>query len=375
MSKLKILHTGDIHLGSKFYFLEEYAQKREEDFIQTFHRVCSLALKEKIDLILIAGDLFDSPHPSESVFAEAKKGLDKLLENGVQISLIAGTHDDIIASDSVYHDPYWEKFLFLKDPILKDPIKINIKATPVFLYGVSYNTLDYQDPLPSLKRKEEEGLHLGLLHCSLKDSPEWKIMPKDLPCTPEDLFSLKLDYMALGHYHNHRIHREDEQYLSYSGSTEGKRFHETGERFVNILTYENEKLSIEQKSIQTKKMLSETIDLTTVSSEQHLLKTIVACGDANHIARIVLKGNADWTLDLKHLEEKAREHFAYLKIIDEVEITSHISTYHLEKEDTIRGLFIRKMQDKIIKDPERKKIYQTALKEALFYFSKNQNVL
>ena len=180
MSKLKILHTGDIHLGSKFYFLEGYAATREQDFIQTFHRMCSVVLKEKIDLILIAGDLFDSPHPSESVFLEAQKGLDKLVENGVNISLIAGTHDDIIASDSVYHDPYWEKFHFLKDPILKNPIKINLKGIPIFLYGVSYNTLDYQNPLPSLKRREEEGLHLGLLHCSLKDSPEWKIMPKDL---------------------------------------------------------------------------------------------------------------------------------------------------------------------------------------------------
>ena len=200
-------------------------------------------------------------------------------------------------------------------------------------------------------------------------------MPKDLPVTPEDLFSLELDYMALGHYHNHRIHNKNNQYLSYSGSSEGKRFHETGERFVNILTYENEKLSLEQKPIQTKKMLSETIDLTTISSEQHLLKTIISLGDANHIARIVLKGNADWTVDIKRLEEKTRESFAYLKIIDEVEMMAHISTFQLEKEDTIRGLFIRKMQDKIKKDPERKKIYQTALKEALFYFSKNQNVL
>jgi len=301
--------------------------------------------------------------------------LDKLLENGVSIALIAGTHDDIIASDSVYHDPYWEKFLFLKDPILKDPIKINLKGTPIFLYGVSYNTLDYQDPLPSLTRREEKGLHLGLLHCSLKDSPEWKIMPKDLPCTPEDLFSLELDYMALGHYHNHRVHSKNNQYLSYSGSTEGKRFHETGERFVNILTYDNEKLSLEQKPVQTKKMLSEIIDLTTISSEQHLLSTITSLGDMNHIARIQLTGSVDWTVDIKNLEDKTRTQFAYLKIIDEVEMMSHISTYQLEKEDTIRGLFIRKMQEKIKKDPERKKIYQTALKEALFYFSKNQNVL
>ena len=375
MSKLKILHTADVHLGSKFYFLEDYAQKREEDFLNTFGRICNLAISEKVDLILIAGDLFDSPHPPTTIVQEVKKQFEKLTQNNIAIALIAGTHDDIIASDSVYHEPYWNQFIFLKDPILEKPKFMNIKGIPLFLYGVSYNTLDFKDPLPFLQRKDEKGLHLGLLHCSLQDSPEWKIMSKDLPCTTNDLFKLKLDYLALGHYHNHRVYEQEGKFISYCGSPEGKRFHETGERFVNIIHFENNKVTVQKKEVQTKKMESFSIDLTTISDEKHLIQTIQTHGTNETLSKITLLGCCEFTLNMPSLFEKCFPHFAYLKIDDETEVLQSLPIHNIQGENTIRGLFIRMMREKIQKDPEREKIYHAAIKEAMFYFSKDKNVL
>ncbi len=375
MSKLKILHTADVHLGSKFYFLEEYAQKREEDFLLTFQRICDLSIEEKIDLILIAGDLFDSPHPPKTLVEEVKKNFAKLQKKNITISLIAGTHDDIIASDSVYHEPYWNQFIFLKDPLLQKPKSLTIKEIPIFLYGVSYNTLDFKDPLPLLQRRDEKGLHLGLLHCSLKDSPEWNIMPKDLPCTTEELFKLKLDYLALGHYHNQRLYEKEGQFISYSGSPEGKRFHETGERFVNIINFENNTVTVQKKAVQTKKMESFTVNMTTISDEKHLIQTIQANGKSEILAKITLSGSCDFSLNTLHILEKCHSHFAYLKIEDETEVLQSLPIHNIEKENTIRGLFIRMLREKIQKNPEKEKIYHTALKEAMFYFSKDKNAL
>ncbi|MBI2608618.1 MAG: DNA repair exonuclease [Deltaproteobacteria bacterium] len=375
MSKLKILHTADIHLGSKFLFLEDYAEQREQDFIKTFHRICLTAIEQKVDLVLIAGDLFDSPHPTPFVVEESKKGFTKLLQNNIEVTLIAGTHDDIIASDSVYHDPFWNQFHFLKEPILSKPKELTLKGIPLYLYGVSYNTLDFKDPLPSMRRVEVKGLHLGLLHCSIKDNPEWSVMAKDLPCDIKELFELKLDYLALGHYHNYRLYEETGCFISYCGSSEGKRFHEIDERFVNIIEFENDKLIVRKHAIQSKKMLSQNIDLTTISDEKHLIQTLNKLGGEDILALITLEGSPDFQIYSDKIHETCKKNFAYLKLKDNVHVLKSLPIELIEKEDTVRGLFVRKLQDKMKKEPEKEKIYEAALKEGLLYFSKDNNVL
>jgi len=375
MSKLKILHTADIHLGSQFIFLEDYAEEREKDFIKTFHRICSTAIEQSVDLVLIAGDLFDSPHPQPWVVEESKKGFEKLLQNNIEVALIAGTHDDIIASDSVYHDSFWNQFHFLNEPILSKPKELILKGVPLYLYGVSYNTLDFKDPLPSMRRIQKEGLHLGLLHCSIKDNPEWKVMAKDLPCDTQELFALNLDYLALGHYHNYRLYEENGRFVSYCGSSEGKRFHEIDERFVNIIEYDSEKLSVRKHAVQSKKMLSQYIDLTTISDEKHLIQTLLELGGEDILALITLEGTPDFHIYIDTIYETCKKNFAYLKLRDNVRVLKSLPIEMIENEDTVRGLFVRKLQEKMKKEPEKEKIYEAALKEGLLYFSKDHNAL
>ena len=87
---MKIIHTADWHLGQTFYGHERY---REHKVFLDW--LCNIISEKEIDLLLIAGDVFDSPNPS----AEAQRMFYTFLtkvttaNEGLQVIVTAGNHD------------------------------------------------------------------------------------------------------------------------------------------------------------------------------------------------------------------------------------------------------------------------------------------
>lgn len=87
---MKIIHTADWHLGQTFYGHERY---REHKVFLDW--LCNVISEKEIDLLLIAGDVFDSPNPS----AEAQRMFYTFLtkvttaNEGLQVIVTAGNHD------------------------------------------------------------------------------------------------------------------------------------------------------------------------------------------------------------------------------------------------------------------------------------------
>jgi len=86
---LKILHTSDWHLGKT---LEGYSRIDEQKmFINELEKICN---DEKVDLIIVAGDIYDTVNPpaeAEKLFYYAVKALS--LDGERPIIVIAGNHD------------------------------------------------------------------------------------------------------------------------------------------------------------------------------------------------------------------------------------------------------------------------------------------
>ena len=57
---LRLLHTSDVHLGATFKVLGERGREQRRQLEATFARVVTLAIEERVSVLLIAGDLFDS---------------------------------------------------------------------------------------------------------------------------------------------------------------------------------------------------------------------------------------------------------------------------------------------------------------------------
>lgn len=87
---MKLIHTADWHLGQTFYGYERYPEHKV--FLAW---LCNIIKEKEIDLLLIAGDIFDSPNPS----AEAQRMFYSFLtkvtaENStLQVVITAGNHD------------------------------------------------------------------------------------------------------------------------------------------------------------------------------------------------------------------------------------------------------------------------------------------
>lgn len=86
---MKILHTADWHLGKK---LEQFSRLPEQK--KVMGEICSIADKENVDVVIIAGDLFDTFNPPNEAVELFYKTLKKLSNNGKRLVVaIAGNHD------------------------------------------------------------------------------------------------------------------------------------------------------------------------------------------------------------------------------------------------------------------------------------------
>lgn len=86
---LKILHTADWHLGKR---LQEYSRLEEQKLV--LDEICQIADRENIDLVLLAGDIFDTFNPTHEAVELLYKTLKRLSKNGTRaIVAISGNHD------------------------------------------------------------------------------------------------------------------------------------------------------------------------------------------------------------------------------------------------------------------------------------------
>ena len=88
--KMRILHTADFHLGKN---LEGFSRMDEqEEFLKDFIKIVK---ENNIDLVIIAGDIYDNSNPPARAEKMFYSTLKKLSENGERLILvIAGNHDN-----------------------------------------------------------------------------------------------------------------------------------------------------------------------------------------------------------------------------------------------------------------------------------------
>lgn len=86
---IKILHTADWHLGKR---LQEFSRLEEQKLV--LEEIIQIADREEVDLVLLAGDIFDTFNPSHEAVELLYKTLKKLSKSGQRpIVAISGNHD------------------------------------------------------------------------------------------------------------------------------------------------------------------------------------------------------------------------------------------------------------------------------------------
>ena len=99
---LKILHTADVHLDCDSFGAPEEREAQRSLFFRSFQTAVDLAVGEEVDLMLIAGDLFDHNRVSDETVALAQEQMRRLEK---PVIILPGNHD-CLYTGSIYdrHD-------------------------------------------------------------------------------------------------------------------------------------------------------------------------------------------------------------------------------------------------------------------------------
>jgi len=346
---------------------------RKNDFIQTFERLLSLAIKNEVDFFLVAGDLFNSATPSSFAIGKVQSGIKRLADRGIISILLPGTHDHVSQVSSVYQRHEFPGALILNDPAREDPAVFEKRGKKVCFYGCPYSPSEDKDPLASMTRRFAEGIHIGLLHGSRKGSPDWNYRKKDLAFTLADLKKWRLDYVALGHYHNFETISENNRILAcYPGSPEGKKFGENGVRHAALVRMNERGVIVEKPTVHTRILQEQTLDLTGFSDREAVREAVLALADQNTLMRLTLEGLLESPLDRELLQAQVCDHFFHLELLDRTSLFDSHFASRIAGEETVRGCFVRRVRALMANaSPEEKSLLDQAFREVLMRFKAN----
>lgn len=367
---IRCLHTADLHLDARFPSLGEKEGQRRNDFLRTLQRMVTLAIAEQVQLFLVAGDLFDSPHPDAATIGRVQGEIDRLLAHGIVPVLLPGTHDTVAVRESVYLNTNFNGAVILNESRVETPTRIEVAGNVMWLYGIAYRSGATDGLLQSMARRGEAGIHIGLLHGSRRGSPEWQHRPKDFPFDTAELATLGLDYIALGHYHEYDEIRSDGRLVAcYPGSPEGKRFGENGPRYCLVVEIDHGQAAVTRHAVQTRRLEEIELDLSGCDSLETAASQLGGLADTDLLLRLRLTGTVEVPLPLEVLLNRCRDGFFFLDLIDRSRFFDSQYAQRIAHEETVRGLFVRRARRMLEEaPPERQRVVEDAFREVLARF-------
>mgnify|MGYP000401865535 FL=1 len=132
---MKILHTSDLHIGK---YIGTYDLKEDTEYV--LNQVVDTAIRERVEVVLISGDIFDRPNPSEEAIKMYVSFLKELLDKNIKVIAISGNHDSGIRL-SAYKDILGKGYFVegeFNSPMRK--VSLNDEYGPVNFYMLPFFT-------------------------------------------------------------------------------------------------------------------------------------------------------------------------------------------------------------------------------------------
>lgn len=132
---MKILHTSDLHIGK---YIGTYDLKEDTEYV--LNQVVDTAIRERVEVVLISGDVFDRPNPSEEAIKMYVSFLKQLLDKNIKVIAISGNHDSGIrlsAYKAILGKGYFVEGEF-NSPMRK--VSLNDEYGPVNFYMLPFFT-------------------------------------------------------------------------------------------------------------------------------------------------------------------------------------------------------------------------------------------
>lgn len=363
MNSVKILHCADIHISAAHAFLGSGADTRRFETLLTFENIIDLAAEKNVDILAIAGDLFDT-NSSDSSFADAV--LRKIASvPQIRVVYCAGNHDPLNSASPFLNNELPENLYILPEEdtcYTFDEIKTRV-------YGRSFvaSHLSGEEEF-TLTVPQDDYINIMVQHGELKGD-----LNSDYNAiTPRFIKKSGMDYIALGHVHKRTpVGRIDNVSFAYPGCPEGQGFDELDEKGIYLGEISKGKADLEFIPVSKRKHIHQKIDITDITNIPTHILGILEQNYENYelnLYKIELIGSIpeDFDLNLAELTARLSERLYFVKLKDSTEYA--IDFESLAKESSLKGVFVKNMLEKISQNPENEAL-KKALKIGLKAFS------
>jgi DNA repair exonuclease SbcCD nuclease subunit len=374
LKKLKVLHLSDLHLDARFPALGEHGRSRREELRQALRSAVETAKSQRVDLMLISGDLFEEEGLSNDTLEFVKDQFLQLFHIPIFVS---PGDTDYYWRGSPYSSTSWPKNVHIfSESRLRS---VDIPILGVAIHGAAHTGPDERtNCLKDFNVTRSDIVNILMIHGS-----EYSTLPREMrnyfPFTLDDLKRSGAHYAALGHYHDF-IHfpldASDENYLAcYPGSPVGLSFNERGPRGVVIAEIGEGGNSVRFVPIEQREMVQEVLDLKEIISSDEVVSAIRKLAEEHSwhddFVRIILRGEVfpEVDLSIEEVRDQAAPAFHFLCLEDET--SSFYDLEKLQKDKSVVGEFVRLMMERIKEageDSARKRVLDKALAYGLDAF-------
>ncbi|EPR14413.1 metallophosphoesterase family protein [Ruminiclostridium papyrosolvens] len=348
MQQVSFIHTADIHLDTPFSSLgdKEKADIRRRELESCLENIIDRARVQNIDLLIISGDFFEESCVRGSTIIGARNLFSELY--GTEVVIIPGNHDPL-KENSYYNTLSWSENVH----ILTDSKQV--------LFLKKYNTCIYNmgafgrvaEDYSRIKEKSISAntfnilVFHGTVDMPFEESNYNAIESKDI-------FSLGMDYVALGHMHNYIRYQNRTSIMINPGSPEPVGFDEEGiHGFVQgkiMFTDDNNKfVEVTFVPCSGRNYYNIELDVTGCKSNEEIIQKLSMEDDIQFsnkdLYSLTLKGfiPKNFTPDIKCLMEFVKNKCFYVRIKIETSIQFDYEQY-LE-DPGIKGEFVRMLMD------------------------------
>ena len=274
MTRYRFVHAADLHLDSPFKgFLRdasELAATLRDATFRTFEAIVDLCIEQRVDALLIAGDIYDGEDRSLGAQLRFHDGLLLLEAANIRVFICHGNHDPLDGWEARIDFP--SNVVRFGREVTREPFDPNDPTSPM-VYGISYPTRDvYQNLVPLFPPPVDGRYSIGLMHANVGANTGHEAYA---PCSLEDLVASCYDYWALGHVHTRAVLRDRVPVVVYPGNPQGRHINEAGARGVYLVDVdERGGTTLEFVPLDMVRWTQIDVDVTDLDDEQALLSAL-----------------------------------------------------------------------------------------------------
>ncbi len=327
---MRFIHIADVHYGAIPDRGKPWSETRALEIKETFKDMLQLVERSRVDLLLIAGDLFHAPATDQDLM-ELDYLLGKLTK--ARTVIIAGNHDYIGEGSPLERFRFRSKTIYLPKGKVSN---VYLKDLNTCITGYSYPTYEVKENVfLGVTPAKPGAINILLAHGGDE---------KHIPFNKAELKNAGFDYVALGHIHKPDILADN--LMAYSGALEPIDHNDIGKRgyiFGEIGTTNK----IVFKQFNKRSYYNLGLEINTDCTNEMIIDTLTAGIEKlgkDNIYRVLLRGRKSNSLkiDLRSLEK----HYSIYEVVENVYRDYDIEQLLIENKGNLIGRYIETYIDK-----------------------------